>query len=509
MTNLDMTEAIRLLAQEKGLSEDSLLHVLVDALASAYKRRPGAADEVVVEVDPQTMEFQFIAYDLDEDGNWVNERDDTPKRDELGRIAAQTFRQVMSQRIREVERDRKFEEYANREGDIVTGIIQQTDTRYTLLDLGRVEALLPQAEQVPFERPQPGDRCKAYIVEVRRTAKGPQIVVSRTHPGLIKRLFELEVPEIADGIVEIRACAREPGHRTKIAVWSNDHNVDPVGACVGARGGRVRMVVNELRGEKIDIVPFSEDFQDFVAKALSPAKVSQVIVSDDGTQADVIVPDHQLSLAIGREGQNARLAARLTGVRIDIRSETQLAEGIPARREELDEGVEYAEGQWVTNSASGELEWHAADGTIISESQWNAQQAGGESSEAAASEPEASEPSSAASEPETASDEPQASEPEASEAIEHSSASDEPQASEPAASEAIEHSSASDEPGTGGEGSASDEPQASEPEASEAIEHSSASDEPDASEPQASEQSSTVSEQSSASTSTTASGDAS
>ena len=276
MSNLDMTEAIRLLAQEKGLSEDSLLHVLVDALASAYKRRPGAADEVVVEVDPQTMEFTFIAYDLDEDGNWVNERDDTPKRDELGRIAAQTFRQVMSQRIREVERDRKFEEYANREGDIVTGIIQQTDTRYTLLDLGRVEALLPQAEQVPFERPQPGDRCKAYIVEVRKTAKGPQIVVSRTHPGLIKRLFELEVPEIADGIVEIKACAREPGHRTKIAVWSNDHNVDPVGACVGARGGRVRMVVNELRGEKIDIVPFSEDFTDFVAKALSPAKVTQV-----------------------------------------------------------------------------------------------------------------------------------------------------------------------------------------------------------------------------------------
>ena len=223
------------------------------------------------------MEFTFTAYDLDEDGNWVNERDDTPKRDELGRIAAQTFRQVMSQRIREVERDRKFEEYANREGDIVTGIIQQTDTRYTLLDLGRVEALLPQAEQVPFERPQPGDRCKAYIVEVRKTAKGPQIVVSRTHPGLIKRLFELEVPEIADGIVEIKACAREPGHRTKIAVWSNDHNVDPVGACVGARGGRVRMVVNELRGEKIDIVPFSEDFADFVAKALSPAKVSQVI----------------------------------------------------------------------------------------------------------------------------------------------------------------------------------------------------------------------------------------
>ncbi len=376
MTNLDMTEAIRILAQEKGMSEDDLLHVLVDALASAYKRRPGAADEVVVEVNPDTMEFTFTAFDLDEDGNWVNERDDTPKRDELGRIAAQTFRQVMSQKIREVERDRKFEEYANREGDLVTGIIRQTDTRYTLLDLGRVEALLPQAEQVPFERPNKDDRCKAYIVEVRKTAKGPQIVVSRTHPGLIKRLFELEVPEIADGIVEIKSCAREPGHRTKIAVWSNDHNVDPVGACVGARGSRVRMVVNELRGEKIDIVPFSEDLPDFVAKALSPAKVNYVNISEDGTQADVIVPDHQLSLAIGREGQNARLAARLTGVRIDIRSETQVAEGVPAGGYLAHDDVEYAEGEWVANPSTGEMEWHAADGSIMTQAEFEAAESG-------------------------------------------------------------------------------------------------------------------------------------
>ncbi len=323
----------------------------------------------MVEVNPDTMEFTFTAYDVDEDGNWVNERDDTPKKEEMGRIAAQTFRQVMSQRIREAERDRKFEEYANREGDIVTGIIQQTDQRYTLLDLGRVESLLPQAEQVPFERPVPGDRVKAYIVEVRKTAKGPQIVVSRTHPGLIKRLFELEVPEIADGIVEIKACAREPGHRTKIAVWSNDHNVDPVGACVGARGGRVRMVVNELRGEKIDIVPYSEDLADFVAKALSPAKVKEVIISDDGTQADVIVPDHQLSLAIGKEGQNARLAARLTGVRIDIRGETQVPEV------DYDEG-DYEEGEWVANAETGEMEWHAADGSVLTQDQWNAQASG-------------------------------------------------------------------------------------------------------------------------------------
>jgi N utilization substance protein A len=345
----------------------------------AYKRRPGAADEVEVSVDPQTMEFAFTAYDVDDEGNWVNPRDDTPKREEMGRIAAQTFRQVMSQKIREAERDRKFEEYANREGDIVTGIIQQADDRYTLLDLGRVESLLPKAEQVPFERPTPGDRVKAYIVEVRKTAKGPQIVVSRTHPGLIKRLFELEVPEIADGIVEIKACAREPGHRTKIAVWSNDHNVDPVGACVGARGGRVRMVVNELRGEKIDIVPFSEDLADYVAKALSPAKVKDVIISEDGTQADVIVPDHQLSLAIGKEGQNARLAARLTGVRIDIRGETQPVDG-------LDDEGDYEEGEWVQNAETGAMEWHAADGTVLTQDQWNEQAASAGSVDASAEE---------------------------------------------------------------------------------------------------------------------------
>ena len=396
MSNLDMSEAIKMLAEEKGLSVDALLQVLVEALASAYKRRPDAADEVQVGVDPDTMEFTFTAYDLDEDGEWVNPRDDTPNKAELGRIAAQTVRQVMSQRIREVERDRKFEEYANREGDLVSGIIERTEARYALLDLGRVEALMPQAEQVPYERPNRGDRSKAYIVEVRKTAKGPQIVVSRTHPGLIKRLFELEVPEIADGVVELRACAREPGHRTKIAVWSNDHNVDPVGACVGARGARVRMVVNELRGEKIDIVPFSDDLADFVSKALSPAKVTQVVISDDGTQADVIVPDHQLSLAIGREGQNARLAARLTGVRIDIRSETQDADGETSGGYAAELGnVEYAEGEWVENAESGEMEWHAADGSVISQAEWAAQSSDGGEEEAAESgedeTPEASE----------------------------------------------------------------------------------------------------------------------
>jgi len=249
----------------------------------------------------------------------------------------------------------KYEEYAGREGDIVTGIIQQTDQRYTLLDLGKVEALLPQAEQVQNERYDHGSRLKAYIVEVRKTAKGPQIVVSRTHPGLVKRLFELEVPELLDGVVELRAVAREPGHRTKIAVASNDNNVDPVGACVGARGARVRQVVTELRGEKVDIVPYTDDAADFVMKALAPARVREVRIHPDTGTAEVIVPDFQLSLAIGKEGQNARLAARLTGWRVDIKSETQLAE------EESGGGVEYAEGEWVEN-ASGELVWQPAEG---------------------------------------------------------------------------------------------------------------------------------------------------
>jgi transcription antitermination factor NusA-like protein/predicted RNA-binding protein YlxR (DUF448 family) len=232
-------------------------------------------------------------------------------------------------------------------------MIQQSDARYTLLDLGRVEALLPQAEQVPFERPEPNTRLKAYIVEVRRTSKGPQIVVSRTHPGLIKRLFELEVPEIADGVVEIKACAREPGHRTKIAVWSNDVNVDPVGACVGARGARVRMVVNELRGEKIDIVPFSDDPGDFVAKALSPAKVKEVRIDEETGTAELIVPVYQLSLC-RREGQNARPRAA-HGWRVDIKGETQLVE------EAQYAATDWAEGEWSSTShrraGSGRRRW--------------------------------------------------------------------------------------------------------------------------------------------------------
>jgi N utilization substance protein A len=356
--NADFLDALQVLAREKGISTDMLLDALANALVAAYKRLDTAAEEAVVTIDPDTGEIKVYGQELDEDGNVTREWDDTPE--DFGRIAAQTAKQVVLQRIREAERDMKYEEYAGREGDIVTGIIQQSDNRYTLLDLGKVEALMPQAEQVPYERYEHGSRLKAYIVEVRKTTKGPQIVVSRTHPGLIKRLFELEVPEIAGGVVEIKAAAREPGHRTKIAVWSNDGNVDPVGACVGARGARVRMVTNELRGEKVDIVPFSEDQQEFVMRALQPAKVKEVRLDEETGTATVIVHDFQLSLAIGKEGQNARLAARLTGWRIDIKSETQIAE-----EEAGYEGEEWAEGEWVTDE-SGEMVWKSAEGDTVS-----------------------------------------------------------------------------------------------------------------------------------------------
>jgi transcription termination/antitermination protein NusA len=362
--NFEFLEALQLIATEKGIAVDTLLDALANALVAAYKRMPDAAEEAVVTIDPDNGEIRVYGQDLDEDGNVTREWDDTPE--DFGRIAAQTAKQVILQRIREAERDQKYEEYAGREGDIVTGIIQQSDNRYTLLDLGKVEALLPQAEQVPYERYDHGARLKAYIVEVRKTARGPQIVVSRTHPGLIKRLFDLEVPEISTGVVEIKACAREPGHRTKIAVWSNDSNVDPVGACVGARGSRVRMVTGELRAEKVDIVPFSEDPQEFVAAALQPAKVKEVRLDEETGTATVVVHDFQLSLAIGKEGQNARLAARLTGWRIDIKSETQLAD-----EEAGYTGEDWAEGEWVTDPESGEMVWQpAGGGEALSVEQW-------------------------------------------------------------------------------------------------------------------------------------------
>jgi N utilization substance protein A len=322
--NPEVMDALEIIAREKGLPVETLLESLANALAAAYKRRPDAAEEAYVEIDPATGTIRVICQELDEEGNVVREWEDTPR--DFGRIAAQAAKQVMLQKIREAEREQKYEEYAGREGDVVTGIVSQLDPRFTLLDLGKIEAIMPHSESPPNERYSVSQRLKAYIVEVRRSIKGPQIVVSRTHPGLVKRLCEVEVPEIASGVVEIKAIARDPGHRTKIAVWSNDPAVDPVGACVGARGARVHTVVNELLGEKVDIVPFSEDPAEFVERALVPARVVSAVV--EGSRAFVVVPDDQLSLAIGREGQNARLAARLTGLHVEIRPESEV------RREE-------------------------------------------------------------------------------------------------------------------------------------------------------------------------------
>jgi N utilization substance protein A len=364
----EIVEAIKGLEQEKGISADKLMDALADALLSAYKKTPGAAKYARVDLDHETGDFRvfelILPAELEEkllaeaaEAQEAEEREIDPETGELkepeepeldpemiapyedqietrdvtpedfGRIAAQTAKQVILQRIREAERMMMFEEYQDRVGELITGIIQQSDKRYTLVQLReRVEALLPKSEQVYNERYDHGMRVKAVITDVSDSTKGPAIVVSRRSPELIKSLFEMEVPEIADKLVEIVGVAREPGYRSKIAVVSHTDGVDPVGACVGPRGSRVRMVVSELRGEKIDIIPHNDEPARFVAKALSPARVREVIVDDEERQATVIVPDDQLSLAIGRDGQNARLAARLTGWRVDIKSETEFAQ---------------------------------------------------------------------------------------------------------------------------------------------------------------------------------------
>lgn len=316
----ELIEALRQIQREKSIEPSTILDALGGALLAAYKRNYPEVEEPHVEIDPETGDIRVYAEVEVAEGETAR-KEVTPK--DFGRIAAQTAKQVILQRIREAERDLMYEEYMDRAGDIATGIIEQSDHRYTLVNFGRVEALLPISEQVSSERYEHGYRLKTYILEVRKTAKGPQIVVSRTHPGLLKRLFELEVPEIYEGLVEIKSVAREAGHRSKVAVVSRDPSIDPVGACVGPKGSRVRMVVNELRGEKIDVVQWSEDAGVFVANALSPAKVSEVRLDEGEKRAEVLVPDQQLSLAIGKEGQNARLAAKLTGWRIDIRSESQ------------------------------------------------------------------------------------------------------------------------------------------------------------------------------------------
>ena len=359
----EIVEAVQTLEKEKGISSEKLMLALEDALLSAYKKTPGAAKYARVDMDRSTADFRvfelilppeleekLVAEAIEEERtidpetgelrepeepeigperlaeyqDQISTRDVTPT--DFGRIAAQTAKQVILQRIREAERDMMFEEYQDRVGELITGIIQQSDSRYTLVQLReRVEALLPKSEQVDNERYDHGMRVKAVITEVSSSTKGPSIIVSRRSPELIKKLFALEVPEVADELVEIVNVAREPGYRSKIAVVSHADGVDPVGACVGPRGSRVRMVVSELRGEKIDIIPFNDEPARFVAKALSPARVREVLVDDENKQATVVVPDDQLSLAIGREGQNARLAARLTGWRVDIKSETEFA----------------------------------------------------------------------------------------------------------------------------------------------------------------------------------------
>jgi transcription termination/antitermination protein NusA len=405
----EIVDAVKMLEQEKGIAADTLMDALQDALLSAYKKTPGAAKYAKVELDHSTADFRVFELMVPEEleqrlldeqfeeqlqaaeaaeaaGEPIPEieinrptvdpetgerreavdpevelerlepymgqiqtRDVTP--DDFGRIAAQTAKQVILQRIREAERGMMFEEYKDRVGELVTGIIQQSDNRYTLVQLReRVEALLPRSEQVYNERYDHGMRVKAVITDVSADTKGPSIVVSRRNPELIKKLFELEVPEIADKLVEITGVAREPGWRSKIAVVSHADGVDPVGACVGPRGSRVRMVVSELRGEKIDIIPYNEEPARFVAKALSPARVREVLVDDETKEATVIVPDDQLSLAIGRDGQNARLAARLTGWKVDITSETEFAQ----QEEDIEyEGEEAADGRCMAVMTTG------------------------------------------------------------------------------------------------------------------------------------------------------------
>jgi transcription termination/antitermination protein NusA len=365
----EIIELVHELERDRGIEGDTLITALEDALLAAYKKTPGASRHAVVELDRDEGDFRVFSIELppdieerlleearervlteleqaeaengershvlvtdeDLDIDWSEVPDEQVKRadvtpDNFGRIAAQTAKQVITQRIREAERQIMYDEYVDRVTEVVTGIVQQAgDRNNVLVDLGKVEALLPRSEQVDGERYEQGSRIKAVITEVRSGTKGPQVILSRRDSELIRTLFELEVPEIADGLVEIRAVAREPGYRSKIAVESHAQGVDPVGACVGPRGSRVRMVVSELRGEKIDIIPWNPEPARFVAKALSPARVREVYLDDDARDATVVVPDDQLALAIGKEGMNARLAARLTGWKVDIKSDTEFA----------------------------------------------------------------------------------------------------------------------------------------------------------------------------------------
>ncbi|GAA0395247.1 transcription termination factor NusA [Paenibacillus motobuensis] len=355
--SMDFIEALNDLEREKGISKDILFEAIEAALISSYKRNFNTAQNVRVDMNRHTGSIRVFArkliveevldprteislhsareinpsFQLDD----VAEIEVTPR--DFGRIAAQTAKQVVTQRIREAERGLIYNAFVEKEEDIVTGIVQRQDQRNVYVDLGKIEAHLPLNELMPGEKFKHGDRIKAYITKVENTTKGPQILLSRTHPGLLKRLFELEVPEIFDGVVEIRSVAREAGFRSKIAVYSRNSEVDPVGSCVGPKGTRVQTIVTELHGEKIDIVRYSDNIEEYVANALSPSKVLEVQVFEAEKMARVIVPDYQLSLAIGIKGQNARLAAKLTGWKIDIKSETQAEEEFGREKTEQEE----------------------------------------------------------------------------------------------------------------------------------------------------------------------------
>ena len=346
MSNNELLEALNILEQEKNISKDTLLEAIENSLVTACKNHFGTSDNVKVSIDPETCEFHVFqektvvenVEDPVEQISLVNAKMINSKYEigdvvnievqskEFGRIATQNAKNVILQKIREEERKVLYDQYYSMEKDVVTGVVQRYIGRNVSINLGRVDAILTENEQVKGEVFQPTERIKVYILEVKATSKGPKVLVSRTHPELVKRLFESEVAEVRDGIVEIKAIAREAGSRTKIAVWSNDPDVDPVGACVGMNGARVNAIVGELRGEKIDIITWNENPAMMIENALSPAKVISVIADAEEKSAKVVVPDYQLSLAIGKEGQNARLAARLTGFKIDIKSETQARE---------------------------------------------------------------------------------------------------------------------------------------------------------------------------------------
>lgn len=374
--NNELLEALNILEQEKNISKDTLLEAIENSLVTACKNNFGKSDNVKVVIDPETCEFhcyqeKTVVENVEDpvmeislpNAQMINTKYELGdvvqvevKSKEFGRIATQNAKNVILQKIREEERKVIYDEYYSKEKDVVTGVVQRYVGKNVSINLGKADALLTESEQIKGEVFQPTERIKVYIVEVKSTPKGPKILVSRTHPELVKRLFESEVTEVKDGIVEIKAISREAGSRTKIAVWSNDPDVDPVGACVGMNGARVNAIVNELRGEKIDIITWDENPAILIQNALSPAKVISVIADADEKSAKVVVPDYQLSLAIGKEGQNARLAARLTGFKIDIKSESKAREDGDFMDYENDyEDEEYYEdGEYSENAQADE-----------------------------------------------------------------------------------------------------------------------------------------------------------